>query len=159
MVHTNLFYRLMNRIYLLEFHNLKYKIKQKYSQVGPPSLPPSGELYPGDHWSSGDPWHNYMAAQMAVTGGSYSAHQMYHSARYRSSLTFWQRDPRSALGFYVKIMTVEAMKTSSILWPRPLLRTFAWSRILNIVTDISNMLHVFHEMNKNEKFESTTSLL
>ena len=49
--------------------------------MGPPSLPPSGELYPGDHWSSGDPWHNYMAAQMAVTGGSYSAHQMYHSAR------------------------------------------------------------------------------
>jgi len=58
--------------------------------VAPPSLPPSGELY-GDHWGSGDPWHNYMAAQMAVTGGSYSAHQMYHSARSYSSLLLHSR--------------------------------------------------------------------
>ena len=34
-----------------------------------------------DHWTTSDPWHNYMAAQMAVSGGSYSAHQMYHNAR------------------------------------------------------------------------------
>ena len=50
--------------------------------MGSPSLAPgSGELGGYTEWA--DPWHNYMAtaAQMAVTGGSYSAHQMYHNAR------------------------------------------------------------------------------
>jgi len=53
----------------------------------------SADLVPGhDHWSGGDPWHNYMAAQMAtVTGGSYSAHQMYHNARSYSSLLLHSR--------------------------------------------------------------------
>ena len=48
--------------------------------VGSPGLVPgSGELGGYSEWA--DPWHNYMAAQMAVSGGSYSAHQMYHNAR------------------------------------------------------------------------------
>jgi len=44
-----------------------------------------------DHWTTSDPWHNYMAAQMAVSGGSYSAHQMYHNARSYSSLLLHSR--------------------------------------------------------------------
>ena len=48
--------------------------------VGSPSLPTDPLAY-SDHWSPSDPWHNYMAAQMAVSGGSYSAHHMYHNAR------------------------------------------------------------------------------
>ena len=48
--------------------------------MGSPGLGPgSGELGGYSEWA--DPWHNYMAAQMAVSGGSYSAHQMYHNAR------------------------------------------------------------------------------
>ena len=58
--------------------------------MSPPSLA-GGDLYPGDHWAAGDPWHNYMAAQMAVSGGSYSAQQMYHSARSYSSLLLHSR--------------------------------------------------------------------
>ena len=55
--------------------------------VGSPSSDLSSAQYGGDHahWpspASSDPWHNYMAAQMAVTGGSYSAHHMYHNARW-----------------------------------------------------------------------------
>jgi len=64
--------------------------------VGSPSSDLTSAQYGGDHahWpspASSDPWHNYMAAQMAVTGGSYSAHHMYHNARSYSSLLLHSR--------------------------------------------------------------------
>lgn len=60
--------------------------------VGSPALGPApAPEYSGDPWAVGgavggaDPWHNYMATaaqlQAQVTGGSYSAHHMYHNAR------------------------------------------------------------------------------
>lgn len=60
------------------------------SWVRTPSLPSSTELYSADPYS-GDPWHNYMAAQMAV-GGSYSAHQMYTARSYSSLLLQSRRE-------------------------------------------------------------------
>ena len=60
------------------------------SWVGTPSIPSSTELYSADPYST-DPWHNYMAAQMAV-GGSYSAHQMYTARSYSSLLLQSRRE-------------------------------------------------------------------
>lgn len=60
------------------------------SWVRTPSIPSSTELYSADPYSS-DPWHNYMAAQMAV-GGSYSAHQMYTARSYSSLLLQSRRE-------------------------------------------------------------------
>lgn len=60
------------------------------SWVRTPSLPASTELYSADPYSA-DPWHNYMAAQMAV-GGSYSAHQMYTARSYSSLLLQSRRE-------------------------------------------------------------------
>lgn len=60
------------------------------SWVRTPSLPSSTELYSADPYSA-DPWHNYMAAQMAV-GGSYSAHQMYTARSYSSLLLQSRRE-------------------------------------------------------------------
>ena len=60
------------------------------SWVRTPSIPSSTELYSADPYST-DPWHNYMAAQMAV-GGSYSAHQMYTARSYSSLLLQSRRE-------------------------------------------------------------------
>ena len=84
----NLFFLLLDSI-PLSARNLPPSFWDS-SWVRTPSLPSSTELYSADPYS-GDPWHNYMAAQMAV-GGSYSAHQMYTARSYSSLLLQSRRE-------------------------------------------------------------------